>query len=306
MMDSSDGAVGRRLFFEEHGIAKPVDFNLVTIQGKTIIHVAYLDFDKGNLVIHASARRDAYDIADCIWGYFSLIGRTSESVGNTFFLLETRRRPKQSWSERELLAALHEIEKDADHSEIRALRSGYTLQTWDLQRLRLFVPQLLARQYLRDSLSHLAQSQLIFDGPSAHHQMPDRRFNNRRWEEKRYYENRRRYELAFVSGFKALEAFFGVNDIKQREVSRIIDAHRSADIRAASSYQLLYPVTGSRRLGVSYAETLAHLLRVRNAVAAHANRNAPRDLFVSERRLIELQRFVMHLVAQETGIFDAA
>lgn len=303
LFDSSNGRVGRERYFAQYNIPRQEDYTLVTIGRSASVRVVFLDFDRGNLVIAAKSRRQAYDIADSVRGYLCLIGRAGERVYNTFLLLETRRLPRSTWSEDQLLKALQEIEPQADHMELAALQSGHTLMGDDLIRLPRFIPFVHKTHPVREALRHLFESLTLFDGFVALHFLHDYREHSRRWDEKRYFENRLRYELAFVSAFRAVEAFFGVTDIKQNEVRSMLNAHPSTAIRSNTGYRLAIPIFGGRRVRTNYADVVGYFLKVRNAAAAHANRGAPPHLQATEKVLMQIQIFVRHLIADYSGLF---
>jgi hypothetical protein len=156
---------------------------------------------------------------------------------------------------------------------------------------------------LAEALNHLGHSRFLFNGFMVGswyqcHYIYDRSDASRHDMRKRYFENRERYELAFVSAFKGLERFLSLNQIKKDNVERALIDLRSQRIQPTTMYQRRHEVFSGYRKKISYRELILHFLDIRNAVAAHANPGSPKKFWISEDNLMEIQLFLIGLCSK--------
>ncbi len=256
-------------------------------------------------MITAASRRRAYEIGEAVNGYFSVfLGYEQDLKRGGFWLHECRLVPRATWSEKVFVQNLLHLDRDSpDHEtfELHALQSGYGLQYDHIELLARYLPTLTQSARLIAALRHFVQSRHLFTGYMVgsyyySHYRHERRESPRWLMEKRYYEDRAQYELGFVSAFKAIESFFGTQQLTKHTLS---EAFRRLPFKAVTRdrpYRRRHETFSGFRARSTYGEMILHFLDVRNAVAAHANPSPPRHLTLSEDNLFEIQRFVTYLI----------
>jgi len=155
---------------------------------------------------------------------------------------------------------------------------------------------------IADALLHLEQSHYIISGfmTSSYyhfHYRWDRKFEKKYLREKKYFENRTRYDLAFVSAFRSIESILGKPQVKKQEIKPSLNNLDSQyGTRFSTSRWVSYHEVFSRTKKFrSYEEVIAHFLKLRNAVAAHANPKPP--FVLNEDQLFEIQKLAESMIA---------
>ena len=155
---------------------------------------------------------------------------------------------------------------------------------------------------IADALVHLEQSHYIVSGfmtgsyYCAHYRW-DRRFENKYLREKKYFENRTRYDLAFVSAFRSVESILGKSQVRKHEIKASLTNLDSQYGTHFSSTKWVshHEVFSGMRKFRSYEEVISHFLDLRNAVAAHANPKPP--FILNEDQLFEIQNLAESMIA---------
>jgi len=149
-------------------------------------------------------------------------------------------------------------------------------------------------------MTHLNQSLALFFGFMASsyyssHYMHERKMLSH-WDlKKHYFEQRARFEVAFLAAFKAIERFLQDNDLRKGTVSRALTRLRYKDIKPDTKYVRWFEIYSGYPRRSTYCEMIKHFLEMRNVVAAHGNRNPPRRFFISQDNLYEIQAFVAEM-----------
>jgi hypothetical protein len=125
----------------------------------------------------------------------------------------------------------------------------------------------------------------------------DRRFEKKYLREKKYFENRTRYDLAFVSAFRSIESTLGKPQVKNHEIKLCLnnlDSQYGTHFSTSKwvSYHEVFSRTKKFR---SCEEVITHFLKLRNAVAAHANPKPP--FVLNGEQLFEIQKLVESMIA---------
>jgi hypothetical protein len=115
-----------------------------------------------------------------------------------------------------------------------------------------------------------------------------------------YLEERTLYDLAFLSGFRALEALLGGGQLKKHEIGGRLSAldHRFNTSFRSKPWKSFYEVFSSGRKRWRFDELIARYLDIRNAVAAHANPEPP--FLLHEDQVLEIQ------LLAKTMLYDVA
>jgi hypothetical protein len=148
---------------------------------------------------------------------------------------------------------------------------------------------------------HFRESRQLFAGFMVgsyyhSHYRHDRREAPRWLMQKRYFEQRARYELAFVAAFKAIESFFGVTMLRRNNLERAFAHLPFPVISPWKIYRRRHEIFSRFPAQVAYRDLILHFLDLRNAVAAHANLAPPPRFVLSEDNLFEIQLFVTSLI----------
>jgi hypothetical protein len=282
---------------------KPKNYSLLKISSNLEIKVVYTDLNYGHLLIRASSRREAYSIAFAIIGYFgNFVGWPSEYVRLGYFLPEFNRMPNPSWTRSDLLRALREVDYRANELSIPELTTGTHVDEQVLQYMASFVKCIYRDPDLLEALNHLTESRYHFfgfmTGSYYHFHYSRERPSMPKWEqEKRYLENRYRYETAFITCFKGIERFFRVNDFKKGEIPSLFKNINYQDVSLDTEYVRYHEIFSGKPKKISYGELLKRFLIIRNVAAAHGNRTPPKDFMVTEDNIFEIQLFLQELIS---------
>jgi hypothetical protein len=181
------------------------------------------------------------------------------------------------------------------------LQSGTCLNHIQIREACMVVKNALVTPRLADALLHLEYSYSLVWGfmvgsyYEAHYSR-DRRSIPRYELEKRYLENRLRYDTAFVSAFRGIEALLGKPQLKKGKVASLfaaLDEEFGTHLKS-TPYRSWHEVFSSRKRWWESHELVEHYLRLRNAVSAHGNTSPPN--VVMEDQVLEIQYFLRHLL----------
>jgi hypothetical protein len=289
-------------YYRKIGFPMPRNFTVCRIDAKTVIRGAYYDRDRGLLMIQAPSRRRAYEVGEALNGHFSVfMGYEQDPTRDGFWLQECRRVPRAEWSEQDFLNNLLNPDPYEPERALHDLQSGYGLQFHHLDHLARYLPALAGSATLTRALMHFRESRQLFFGFMVgsyyhSHYRHERREAPRWLMEKRYYEQKTRYELAFVAAFKAIESFFGVPMLKEGNLDAAFARLPFPLVAPDKLYRRRHEVFSRFRVRITYRDLILHFLKLRNAVAAHANPSPPPHFLLSEDNLFEIQLFVTHLI----------
>ena len=107
--------------------------------------------------------------------------------------------------------------------------------------------------------------------------------------------NHRPHNIGVIES-KGIERHFRVNQIKKATISQLFNNIKYDDVTFDTPYRRLFEIFSGLPQNTSYGELISHFLRIRNAVAAHGNRQPPKDLIVSEDSILEIQEFLWELI----------
>jgi hypothetical protein len=290
-----------RQYYAQHGIAPPKTYRLATIGGSAL-YVAYFFVDQGRLVIKAATRREGYIIATAIQAYLSLIcdiERDHERY--SWWLFELGRLPHPEWSPEKLLAAVTDGDVAQSPFASADLLGGIVLQAKQLELMPQYMSTLVGDRAIAEAYRQLSLSRALFAGTMNasyyhFHYRYERSQTRRSTIEKRYLEERERYELALVAAFKCIERLFGVNDIKRAELSKVFASLPYRSIKQGGGYTRRFEIFSGHKKRTTVGDILLHFLNLRNVVGAHGNRSPPRDFILSEDNIYEVQSFAEGLI----------
>lgn len=292
----------KREYYKSMNMTLPENYTILK-EGRLELKVVYYNVDEGRLLIKAPSRREAYSLASAIRGLLSnLRGLFPDDRSDTFFFQELTKVPKPNWSKEDLIKSLKaNLTYPNDMFLEEELIKGYAVDRDTLVDLVKFLPFMIRDRDLRESLDHLLESRFLIYGFMTgsyymSHYRADRHALSRSQLEKQYLENRHRYETAFVAAFKSIERYFRVNQIKEDRIERLFRKIKYDGVTFDSKTRRLFEIFSGFPKRTSYRELIAHFLRIRNAVAAHGNREPPKELVVSEDSILEIQSFLWELI----------
>ncbi|MDD1443485.1 hypothetical protein MEO93_24650 [Dolichospermum sp. ST_sed3] len=292
----------------------PKSKKINTVSYDISIYQAFYDYDIGHIVIKSKKRKDAYDIAMIIRFYLSVfMGWQSDDQKVNYFLQELKKLPQPSWDNDKMKSELNEIKYQYPIDDILLfdLQNGISLPFDILQGLIKFIDFAWDKDDLINAMNHLLESSFLFYGFMvssyySSHYKPDRLYLPK-WElEKRYYENRYRYESAFIAAFKGIESFFGVNDIKKHEINKVINNSHFKFIKPTDIYKRYHEIFSGFKETIQYHEIIDHFLKYRNIVAAHGNKKPPKEYELNEDNIYEIQLFLTGLISRVYHEFKTA
>jgi len=265
-------------------------------------------FDVGGplFLIKASSQRKAYSIANCFRGIVGIYTGNFLTDRIFEFLVELDRFPNSEMTYQELVKTYKPPQKESGEfididTLCRELQSGPLIRHDQLKWCCDFMQKAIRNHNIADALLHLEQSHYIISGfmTSSYyyfHYRWDRKFEKKYLKEKKYFENRTRYDLAFVSAFRSIESIFGKPQVKNQEIKPFLnnlDSKYGTNFSTSKwiSYHEIFSRTKKFR---SYEEVITHFLKLRNAVAAHANPKPP--LVLNEDQLFEIQKLAESMI----------
>lgn len=294
----------KREYYETMNVSLPRNYTLLKV-GRLEVKVVYYNVDEGRLLIKAPSRREAYSVANAIRGFLGNVeGLFPDDRSFTYYLQELTKIPQPGWSKEDLIKSLKAnlTYPNGMFLELE-LEKGYGVDKNTLDNLVKFLPSVIRDTDLRESLDHLLESRFLVCGFMTGsyytcHYRADRSAMSRGELEKIYLENCHRLETAFVAAFKGIERYFRVNQIKEDRIDRLFRNIKYDGITFNSTYKRHFEIFVGLPENTSYGELISHFLKIRNAVAAHGNREPPEDLIVTEDSVLEIQEFLSELIGK--------
>lgn len=293
----------KREFYRQHPHTPlPKTARMLEVEPDVVLYVAYYDVDVGHFVIGSDSRRKAYCVATVLRALFSLFyGWQPDDRTGHYFLQELKRLPRPNWDEGRMLEELREYNWGIDDYFVHELRRGYHVTHDAYERVPDFIRRVWGSLDVIEALDHALESRFLFHGFMVGsyytcHYSRERRATPDWEKERRYFENRYRYETAFLAAFKGIERFFGVNQIRKNNLDSILRSRKELGIEARTAYKRYHEVFSGHEPDVTYEELLSHFLDLRNIVAAHGNRNPPEKAKLIEDNVFEIQLFLTELL----------
>ncbi|EIV99900.1 hypothetical protein [Thermoanaerobacter siderophilus] len=193
------------------------------------------------------------------------------------------------------------MDEDISMANLKSIDTGVELTKESLEDLKNFISRIYLNDDLCESLNHLLESRFLFNcfmtnSYYEYHYKYDRTEMPEWLKEKMFYENRYRYQTAFVSAFKGIESFFRVNDFRKHEIEKLFNNIDYNDISFDTVYKRRFEIFSGETEEVRYGELLVHFLKLRNAVAAHHNKKPP--VIITEDNICEIQNFLVELISK--------
>lgn len=297
----------KKRFYLERGLSLPRNYTIARLENRTKVRVVFFDVDNGLFLIKAPNQRIAYEVIRSLDGFFFLVvGDTPRHDRSLPKLSELYKVPQSTWTREQLLEELRQRDWQIGPTDILDFSSSRVVQEHHMRLLGPSVELIYSNPRLNESLHHLGHSRFLFYGfmvgsyYQCHYQV-DRQTMSRHLMQKQYFENRERYELAFLSAFKGIERFLNVNQIKRTNIDKALVKLQMSEVRPDTKYRRWHEIFSGYPRYIQYNDLIAHFLNIRNVVAAHANPSPPSDFMISEDSLMEIQLFLSQLCGKALG-----
>lgn len=291
----------RREYYKSANLNLPKNYRVSRIDSNTSLHVVFLEVDQGLFLIKAPSQLIAYRVLDSMnGGFFYMSGDCLDFDNINPRLLDVRAVPQSSWTSETLFEQLKDSHLYRQYSVIGELNCGRLVEYSEMTPLGPLVERLYTDDDLSAALNHLGHSRAMFNGfmVGSYYEIHyrDEREDVTAYEmEKRFFENRLTYELAFLSAFKGIERFLGVNQIKRSNIRNLLIKADAEGVEPSSRHMRAFEIFSGLDEEISYESIIVHFLNIRNVVAAHSNLTPPEELIISEDTIREIQYFLWTL-----------
>ncbi|MGF7431898.1 hypothetical protein PQV03_14185 [Thermoanaerobacterium thermosaccharolyticum] len=285
----------------------PENYTFLDLTHGTKIYIAYHESNHGflgNFVIKSNSIAEAYYLTDIIRGFYSVFyGWTPLEAGSNFYLKKLNDIPNAKWTTKDINNTTIDVNMGIE--DLILVDSGVQLTKESLEDLKNFISKIYPNNDLCESLNHLLESRFLFNCFITNsyyecHYKYDRSQMPEWLKEKMFYENRYRYQTAFVAAFKGIESFFRVNDFKKHEIEKLFNNIDYNDISFDTVYIRRFEIFSGEPEEIKYGDLLAHFLKLRNTVAAHHNKKPP--TIITEDSICEIQEFLIELITKALDI----
>ena len=265
------------------------------------LHGAYEAF----VLVAASSQRRAYLLANTFRAVTSCFQGITPVNEYKAYLLELASAPTPDMSRRDLarsIAQREDYDTYPDHTLELLIGSGTVLDHVQIARSCDVVPQAITQPVILDALLHLEYSRTLVWGFMVgsfyeSHYSRDRRELSRYQLERKYLENRFRYDSAFVSAFRGIECVLGKPHFKKTHIRGLLSKadRRYGTAFSSQPHRSWHEVFSTKKKWWSYADLIAYYLKLRNAVSAHGNPSPPHT--VMEDQVFETQYLLQAMIA---------
>ncbi len=297
----------RRAYFVKRGLKLPKNYTIARLTQKTSVRVVFFEINHGLFLIEATNQPTAYRVLTALDGFFYLTKGDVPSLDRSIPKLnELKRMPNSNWTQDKLIEELRDRNIEINPTDVYGFHSGWVVQQYYMRLLGPGIEAIYPNVHLLEALSHLGHSRYLFYGymvGSYYHcnYKHERNELSRHQMQKKYFENRERYELSFVSAFKGIERILKVGQIRRHEIGDRLTGLGIPDIQPETMYRRWHETFSGYKKNISYSDIIRHFLDIRNAVAAHANPSPPDRFLISEDSLMEVQLFLSELCNSVLG-----
>ncbi|MCF7913199.1 MAG: hypothetical protein K9M99_11765 [Candidatus Cloacimonetes bacterium] len=256
--------------------------------------------DKGNFVIKAESMKKAYQIANIIRSFFSLVYDYSPVEYDLFFLQEMNNIPDKSWTDRDLRNEIKEVAGIKEECDLIRIIDGYEINDFDFNEIISFLKIVFSNDSIRRSIENWYESISMVGILNSCYGNLDNYLNERPnivdWLlEKRYLECKLKYDTAFLTAFKGIEIFFNKVNIKKRNIDFIIKKSQFSKVfKPSTKYKCTYLTSKPKECEIQ--SIICKFLDQRNVVAAHGNLKPPDMYQIKEDDVFEIQYFLKKLI----------
>lgn len=255
------------------------------------------------ILVVAKDQNSAYLIANPFRAFCIVYLGFYPSNEDMEYLLELTRKPKPGDTKSKIASIYKNVwinpvsEKDIEH----ALGTGNYIFTRQLEFAKSFVKVICLDDRLSQCITHLERSHHLFPSNMTgsyyrFHYSRDRVKETDYLKRKKYLEDKTKYDLAFLSSFRAIEALLKSPNLRKHQIEREIlklDQKYQTNFDK-EKYHSFFEVLNGGPEKINYKDIISKYLDIRNSVAAHANPNPPFTLL--EDQVIEIQRLAQNML----------
>lgn len=280
----------------------------LSVKGVGRISVFVHNVFDARILIVARSQEKAYALAQALRACATIFLGYGNDEGSEW-LIEVSSKPKPEHTIDDIAKLYHNIWQDYfdPNALIMQLDTGAGIRMDDLRWTCKIVNAVLSSTQLSLSLNHLERSNYLFSGYMTssyyhYHYSRDRVDKSVYAQRKKYLENRTLYDMAFLSAFRSLEALLGTTSLREHDIPRRIhDVDQLFGTSFGTSrWRSYHEFFSTRRKWWSYRDLIVRYLRVRNAVAAHANPNPPFAL--AEDQVHEIQLLARSMLFEACSV----
>jgi len=265
------------------------------------VHGAYEAF----VLVVACSQRRAYLLANAFRAAVTCFQGQAPGNNCDAYLLELASAPTPDLSCRDLARSIEQRyggDRDRDIALEMAIGSGTGLDHIQIVNACEVIRQAITQPAILDALLHLEYSRTLVWGFVVgsfyeSHYSRDRRDFLRYELERMYFENRFRYDSAFVSAFRGIECVLGKPYFKKIHIPELLSMadRRYGTAFASQRYRSWHEIFSTKKKWWSYSDLIAYYLELRNAVSAHGN-PSPHHI-VMEDQVFEIQYLLQSMIA---------
>jgi len=261
------------------------------------------DKDSCRFIVKCENRETAYRIYQLIRGYYIINediyvhGPSNKAIS----IYEYTKHPRLTWTKSDWVNFLNRNVHIIDIDDWRYFNGE--LSVTDVvpvdNDIKIYIDNTIEDESIINSLNCLNESIILFDGyienayPAPKYRKVIPVFSADIIE-RAYYENRAKYELAFIAAFKGIEHILGVNDLKKNEITNVLE--KSQITTANNIYSRKYENSIGFEVNENWNKVLSHFIDIRNTVAAHGNKKPPIEKIINFYSIYEIQKMLIDLI----------
>jgi hypothetical protein len=276
------------------------EYRLLSIKGVGRIFIYVFDILQPLLFISATTQKKAYTLGNNFRSVINILCNLPIDT-EEFGLFESDVKPKDIFDRESLLKSI----KREDFCQIELANlvfSGLKLDPYYFDYIIKTLKKVINNPHLSDALLHLEHSCDLRGGLLRYGRYEEycseRKFLNQYVLERRYYENRVKFDLAIVSTFRGIEALLGTVSINRHNIVSLIKAIESkynvnfSNIKYESKH-LFFSV---KRKMWSFVDIILEFKIIRDAVSAHGNIQPP--VRICQDHVYEIQHLLFRMLSE--------
>lgn len=268
------------------------------------ISVIVFEIDRALILIKSRSQRKAYHLFNLFRSLANVFLGLSFFEKSYYYLIELNLKPTGDISNIELINSVKIISDNwiYEHKILNAeIYSGYQIGHDQIDFICNTMKILFEYSNLQYALYNLEYSHYLCSGFMSgsfyqHHYRHERGSISKYENEKIYFENRIKYEIAFLSAFKSIESILEVTNINKNQTIKYLE---NVDKKYGTNftnqfYQSYYEIFSSYMKNRTYYEMINHFLHLRNIIAAHSNYKS--GIVINQDNLFEIQFFSKNMI----------
>lgn len=294
--------------YKDAGLAVP-ELGLNTFlecEGVGSISVFVFDTYEALFLIKSVNQGSAYLLANALRGYLTVVHGLSVFDDQKYFLSELISKPDPDMTIADIANLVKPMIEsqpiDRDLLQLD-LRSGLIISHFQIEEACRMIKIGLKYPLLLEAFQHLEYSYSLVWGFMTGsyyelHYAADRAELSEYELEKLYYEDRIRFDLAFLSAFRGIETILGKPFLREHDIEPgLTKLDKEFGTRfQTDEYWCLYEMFSGEQKIQSYSGVISRFLVLRNSVAAHANPRSPK--IIIQDQVLEIQLLLKEMLVR--------